>query len=665
MCGIAGILGPEPTSRQRESVDAMLACVVHRGPDGLGVAARDGCALGLRRLAIMDVAASAEPFTNEDGTVVSVVNGQIYNSDELRHELEARGHVFRTGVDTEVVLHLWEEHGVELIHHLSGMFAFAVWDSRTRTLMLGRDRAGEKPLFYWTDGERLLFASELRALLAHPRVGARLDPTALIRYLVHGYVPAPRSPIEGIHKLPAAHYLLAQQDRLARDGRFEVSRYWDLADWFPEPGSSDPRSVDEIAAGLDEKMSVAVRRRSRSDVPFGVFLSGGLDSSTLLSYVRDVHGPGVPAFTIGHTDPSFDESSMAAQTARELGAELHSLVLDEGDLEEGLRRIGAGMDEPLGDASTIPTHLLALCAREHVKVVLSGEGADELFGGYPTYLGHPLADRLERLPAWLRGGLLAGIERFTPATMGNVGLDYLLRRFVAGLGRDRLERHHVWFGNIHPDRLPGLLSPALLDFLGQPAVAAPFGSARPGRELPDPLAELLYTDFMLYLQDDLLTKVDRATMLASLEARAPFLDHELAQYVAGIPSRWKVRGRTTKAILRRTVRKRLPPEILKRRKRGFNIPFSRWLLHGLGETLGERFSRERVTARGLFAHDGLQRLLDEHLSRQADHRKPLFSLLALDLWCDRTFGEGAAVPWGDVGEELSAAPRRIEARGAA
>lgn len=645
MCGIVGILGPMLSVRRDTDVRAMLDALTHRGPDGSGVAARVGCALGFRRLAIMDVDAPCDPFVNEDGTVLCVVNGQIYNSEALRRELEDQGHVFRTGVDTEVVLHLWEEHGADLVHHLSGMFAFAVWDARRRCLLLGRDRAGEKPLFYWTDGEELAFASEVRALLTHPRIRPRLDPTALVRYLAHGYVPAPRSPLRGIRKLPAAHVLVADDDGA------RVSRYWDLADWFPEAGVTDVRSVDELAAGLDARLAEAVRRRSRSDVPFGVFLSGGIDSSTVLSYVRDVHGPGVPAFAIGHADRGFDESSMAAETARALGADFHPLVLEERDLEEGLRRIGQGMDEPLGDASTLPTHLLARCAREHVKVILSGEGADELFAGYPTYLGHRLADGFQRLTApaqpWADRALVAAIDRFTPATMGNVGFDYLLRRFASGLGRERLERHHVWFGSIHPELLPRLLSPGLLGFLGEAAAAAPFGAARPGRELPDSLSELLYTDFRLYLQDDLLTKVDRATMLASLEARAPFLDDELMQYVAGIPSRWKLRGLTTKAILRRTVRKRLPAAVLERRKRGFNIPFSQWVLHGLGDELRERFSRERVAARGLFAYDGVRHLLDEHLARRADHRKPLFALLALDLWCDRTFGEGASVPWGE------------------
>ncbi len=642
MCGIIGILGPEVGSHGSERAAAMLDTLDHRGPDGAGLVSSAGCVLGLRRLAIIDVPAPAAPFRNETGTVFCVCNGQIYNSEELRAELEARGHRFRTHVDTEVVLHLWEEHGPALVDRLDGMFAFAVWDSERRTLLLGRDRAGEKPLFYWHEGDHLLFASELRALLAHPRVTARLDPVALTRYLAHGFFPAPRSPLRGIHKLPAAHVLVA------REGRVEVSRYWDLADWFAEPGATDRRSAAELSAELDARLLTAVRGRSRSDVPFGVFLSGGIDSSSVLAYLHEIHGTGVPAFSIGHTDAAFDEASFAAETARHFGADFHQLVLGESDLEEGLAVVGREMDEPLADASTLPTYLLSRFARERVKVVLSGEGADELFGGYPTYLGHRAADLLEHLPAALRHGAVRGLRRLTPVSMGNVALDYLVQLFAGGLDRPRLERHHAWFGTVHPDRLPGLLSPALREALGAAELALPFALGGPHRALPDPLAELLYTDFTLYLQDDLLTKVDRASMLASLEARAPFLDHELAQFVAGIPSRWKVRRLTTKAILRRTVRRRLPPAVLSRRKRGFNIPFSRWVLHGLGDTLRRRFSPERVAARGLLSSAGVEQLLAEHQARVADHRKPLFALLALDLWCDRTFGDGAAVPWEEA-----------------
>jgi asparagine synthase (glutamine-hydrolysing) len=649
MCGIVGALGPADCSS--ELVRAMALTLRHRGPDGSDVAVLGEACLGLSRLAIMDVAAAADPFQNERGTVLAVCNGEIYNSAELRRELQEKGHRFRTQVDTEVIVHLWEEEGVQLVRRLDGMFAFALWDRESKTLMLGRDRAGEKPLYYRLDGERVLFSSELRGLLADPGFAPRLDPLALTQYLANGFFPAPFSPLAEVRKLPAGHVLVA------RDGRVEVSRYWDLADWFPARGAADTRSLDALADELDERLALACRRRSMSEVPFGVFLSGGIDSATVLAYLTAIHGRGMPAFTLGHTDRSFDEAGHAAETARFLGAELHELVLSRDDLAEGLRLVTEGMDEPLGDASIIPTFLLSRFARQRVKVVLSGEGADELFGGYPTYIGHRVADRLQALPAWLRHGIVRGARALLPVSMGNVGLDYLVERFAAGVDLDRLERHGVWFGSIDPRRVGEVLSPELRRRVGELHPAAPLAVLRVRHRLPDALAELLYADFTGYLQDDLLTKVDRTTMLASLEARAPFLDHELAQFVAGIPSRHKVRGFTTKAILRRTVRRRLPPAVLGRRKRGFNIPFSRWVVEGLGDELRERFSPARCRARGVLASDGVGRLIDEHMARRADHRKPLFALLALDRWCDRTFGEGAPVPIADsvaTASELSA-----------
>ncbi len=614
----------------------MAATLVHRGPDGEGQVSSGACDLGFRRLAIIDLEATSPPFGNEDGSVWSAANAEIYNDDELRPWLESRGHRLHTGVDTEILPHLWEELGPELVHRLNGMFAFTVWDERRGTLVLVRDRAGEKPLFYWQGRDELVFGSELRALLAHPRVPRAVDPVGLRRYLLHDFFPAPLTPIAGIRKLPAGHLLLA------REGRVEVRPYWDLADHFAGPAAAS--SPAEIAEELDARIARAVQRRRRSDVPIGVFLSGGIDSSAVLAHLADQLGPGVHAFALGHADLSFDESRFARDTAAFFKADFNELVLSESDLAEGLRLVGASFDEPLGDASIIPTHLLARFARQKVKVVLSGEGADELFAGYPTYIGNRIAGAWGHLPRPLRRGLIAGARRLVPVSMGNVGLDYLLQRFSAGAERDLVERHHAWFGSLDPDRHAQVLAPRMLEAL---ADDDPYGSARArldGRPLPDSLAKLLYTDFTMYLQDDLLTKVDRATMLASLEARAPYLDHDLAEYVAGIPSRLKLRGITTKAILRRAVRRRLPEEVLKRRKRGFNIPFSRWLLHGLGDELRVRFAPDRVAARGLLSPDGVNRLLDEHMARQADHRKPLFTLLALDLWCDRTFGDAAPIP---------------------
>ncbi len=647
MCGLVGILECKGSDEERRRlVHAMAATMAHRGPDGEGYVAREDCALGFRRLAIIDVEAESPPFPNEDRSIWTICNGQIYNASDLTKELVAKGHQLRTETDTEVIPHLYEEYGADLVERLNGMFAFAVWDEPRRRLLLARDRAGEKPLYYWSDGEELVFASDLRAFLVHPRIPKALDPVGLRRYLTHDFFPAPLSPLQGVHKLPAGHLLIAENRKIT------IRQYWDLADYFIQPELAR-RSVGDLADELDHRLGEAVRRRSRSDVPFGLFLSGGIDSSAVLSHLAEQQGDGLPVSYIGPPERSFDEASMAEITARHFKADFNQLILTESDLADGLRRVGAGLGEPLGDASTIPTHLLALLAREKVKVILSGEGADELFAGYPTYIGNRVAEIYNRVPKPVRDAMVKTALKLTPVSMGNVGLDYLLSRFAAAAEKDLVERHHTWFGSFSPSMQQPVFAPRVLEALAGDDV---FGSARSrieGKNLPDSLSKLLYMDFTMYLQDDLLTKVDRATMLASLEARAPFLDHDLSQFAAGLPSSLKLRGKTTKDIFRRSVKRRLPADVLKRRKRGFNIPFSKWLLHGLGDELKQRFSVEKVEARGLFNPAGVAALLDEHLSQQIDHRKPLFTLLAFDLWCDATFGEGVRIPIGDPAPEVT------------
>jgi asparagine synthase (glutamine-hydrolysing) len=644
MCGLVGILGIKaPDEKRRELVHTMAETMIHRGPDGEGYEARADCALGFRRLAIIDVDAASPPFPNEDRSIWSICNGQIYNALDLSEELISKGHRLRTKTDTEVIPHLYEEHGPTLVDRLNGMFAFAVWDEARRRLLLARDRAGEKPLFYWTDGEEFVFASDLRAFLVHPRIPKMLDPVALRRYLTHDYFPAPLSPLQGVRKLPAGHLLIVE------DGHVTVKQYWDLADYFVQPELAR-RSTADLADELDHRMAQAVRRRSRSDVPFGLFLSGGVDSSSVLSYLAEQRGDGVPVFSIGHIEKAFDEASMAEITARHFKADFNQLILNESDLADGLRRVGPGLGEPLGDASTIPSHLLALFARQKVKVILSGEGADELFAGYPTYIGNRVAEIYNRIPRPITNVAVKAALKLTPVSMGNIAFDYLLSRFVSAAEQDLVERHHTWFGSYSPEMQHGVLAPRVLAALVDDD---PFSSARgrlEGKNLPDSLSKLLYMDFTMYLQDDLLTKVDRATMLASLEARAPFLDHDLSEFAAGLPSSLKLKGTSTKDILKKTVRKRLPSDVIERRKRGFNIPFSKWLLHGLGDDLKQRFSVERVEARGLFNPAGIAELLDEHLSQRTDHRKPLFTLLAFDLWCDATFGDGVRIPIGEAKE---------------
>ncbi|MBI3449998.1 MAG: asparagine synthase (glutamine-hydrolyzing) [Acidobacteria bacterium] len=638
MCGLAGIVGRAGKDAARSAkVRRMAATLYHRGPDGAGHAALDGCDLGFRRLAIVDVFAPAPPFSNEDGSIWSVCNGEIYNAAELRLRLEARGHAFRTHVDTEVIPHLYEERGADLVQDLDGMFAFAVWDQPRQRLTLGRDRAGEKPMFYWRGDDELVFASELRSILSHPAVRPSLDPVALRRYLLHDYFPAPLTPLRGVRKLPAAHVMTFEA------GKESLRRYWDLADHF-DPRPPAPRRPAAAAERLDGLVAQAVSSRAVSDAPVGVFLSGGLDSSLILAHLTAQRGRGVPVFSLGHADRSADESHLARRTAEELGADYDELILTAADLEEGLRQVGESMDEPLGDSSCIPTYLLASRARRKVKVVLSGEGGDELFAGYPTYPGARMARLFRRLPRTFRRNLGDRLRALLPPGEGDVGPAYLLARFLRGAERSGVEGHHAWFGSFAPETHARLLAPDVARAL---VVDDPFTAARvtvESRRFPDALAELLYTDFAMYLQDGLLTKVDRMTMLASLEARAPYLDHRLAEFAAGLPSSVKLRGFRTKWILRRAARGRVPRSVLTRRKRGFNIPFSRWLLDGLGLRLRARFSEERVRARGIFASAGIATLIDDHLARRADNRKPLYNLLALDLWCDRVWGEGAAVP---------------------
>jgi asparagine synthase (glutamine-hydrolysing) len=605
MCGIAGILALRDSAPDsREIVSQMMMTMTHRGPDGEGLIASGPCTLGFRRLAIVDLEAAAPPFSNEDASVWSICNGEIYNSPRIRSRLEEEGHRFETRVDTEVIPHLYEESGQALVDELNGMFALAVWDERRGRLLLARDRAGEKPLFYWHDDKELVFASELRALLAHPRVPREVDPVAIRRFLLHGFFPAPLTPLADISKIPAGGALVAQADTITH------TQYWDLADHLGADTVLDARP-ELLADELDERLSVAVRERRRSDVPVGVFLSGGLDSSTILAHYAEQQGPGVPVFSLGHEDQDFDEARFAEETARHFDADFHQLILGEADLAEGLRIVGEKFDEPLADASIIPTHLLARFARQKVKVILSGEGADELFGGYPTYFGSRIADAYQKIPGPIRRASVTALRKFTPHSMGNVGIDYLLERFLSAADCDRLERHHRWFGCLRPERISDVLSNQVSE---------------------------------LSLPDASFTKVDRCTMLVSLEARAPFLDHDLAEFVAKLPSQQKVKGTKTKEILRKVAARRLPRSVLDRRKRGFNIPLSRWLLRGLGKQLEERFSPERVTSRGLLDPQAVGGLLNEHLSRSRDHRKPLFALLVLDLWCDRTFGEGNRVP---------------------
>jgi len=620
MCGIAGIVGPGVgTPADRAHLAQMLDRMVHRGPDDGHVVAVPGALLGARRLAIVGGPDGRQPMLDPRGPVVVALNGELYGHAVLHRDLEARGERFATATDTEVLLRHVVLDGAACLPRLDGMFAFAAWDGRTRTLLLARDRLGEKPLVWFTAGDRLVFASELSALTAHPAAPRALDPDAIARYLVHRFVPAPRTPFADVHRLPPAHVLVA------RDGRVDVTPWWTL----PAPGDARPvggRTAREAAATVRDLLANAVASRRRADVPVGVWLSGGLDSAALAAFARR-DGP-VPTFTLRPTDADFDEGDAARATARALGTDHHEVPMDAAALAAGFDEVFARVDEPIGDPSLVPTLLLARASRAHVKVVLSGEGADELFGGYPTYVGARLAGWARLVP----GPLRRRFARRGAAGHGNARLGWLLRRFLDGAGRAPLARHLAWFGAFGVEDLPALFRREALPASAAAACSAAYeAAAAPAAGTGDPLDALLRMDLLLHLPDALLAKVDRASMLVGLEARAPFLEPTLVEMATRLPAARKVGRFTTKRVLRRALEGIVPPEVLTRRKRGFAVPVARALAGRLGDRLRDRLTSSSPTMSLLDPSLPLA-LLAEHRSGTADHARLLYPLLALLEW---------------------------------
>ncbi len=593
MCGIFGAVSLQGAPLKHPGcLAAMAAALAHRGPDGERIVGHERAALGARRLAIMDLTTGDQPFQNPTRSIWMVCNGEIYNAPELRREETLAGYPFRSTGDIETIVPLYERFGADAVSRLEGMFGLGVWDDRRERLVLARDRAGEKPLF-WTriDGE-LRFASEIQALLVYPDQPRRLDPIAQSLYAALGYVPAPHTMFAGISKLPPAHVLVAD-----RAGVTEQC-YWDAAAVAARPSRLDG------PAALRAVLLRAVERELMSDVPLGVFTSGGLDSSLLVgAAARVLPGERIHTYAVRFVEPGYDESAFAEAVTHDIKTVHHVVTADDDGLTRALDVVTKSLAEPLGDPAILPTFLLAEAARADVKVVLSGEGADELFGGYPTYVGHKAAGVWLRLPSPLRRALRWAVERW-PASTGKVTLEFLLKQFVAAAERPWLERHLAWFGALGPSA--GVVPELACTLTGFPH--------------DDPLNRVLWLDFVTYLPDDLLVKVDRATMLASVEARAPFLDREVMELVLPAPSALKVRGLTTKAILKEAARGLVPDAVIDRRKRGLSVPVARWLNTGLAP-LADRLLDTP--------------LLAEHRSAKANHARKLWPLLTLALWAER------------------------------
>jgi asparagine synthase (glutamine-hydrolysing) len=625
MCGITGWANLDPRTPPPDGGEELLRSMcdrmVHRGPDSEGYLIDDGVALGMRRLAIIDLLTGEQPTFNEDHSVAVILNGEIYNYRELRADLEARGHTFRSVSDTEILPHLYEEYGREMVQHLNGMFAFALWDDRCRRLFIARDRFGEKPLYWGVFDRTLLFASEPKVLLAHPSVPPNLNLNALRQYLSFDYVPAPLSIYEGISKLPAAHTLTLE------DGRVEVERYWRLSYKTRQPVPS----VAEAADQLRELLADSVSMRLVSDVPLGVLLSGGIDSSLVTALAVRASSETVKTFSISFAESSFDESQYARAVAKFLGTDHHEERFSASLAANLVGEIGAWMDEPISDPSVVPTYLLSRFTRKHVTVALGGDGGDEIFAGYPMYFGHHMARAYMRVPRFIRRGMIEPMVNILPVKTKNLSFDYRAKRFITASHYDEVARHHVWFGSFTPDDQELLLSEEVKR-ASEPDI---YRDARrvfaecDSNNLTECMQSL---DTQLYLAEDILTKVDRASMAVSLEVRAPYLDPRVAEFAAALPSRYKLHGYTSKYILKRASKGLVPPFVWRRGKKGFGVPFAKWLKGELRPLAHDLLSPERLRRSGLFNPEYVARLQDEHEQGVANHRKLLWTLLSFELW---------------------------------
>jgi asparagine synthase (glutamine-hydrolysing) len=618
VCGICGIVGDRPVDRG--ALERMTRALIHRGPDdeGFHVAEGEGVTIGLgfRRLSIIDLESGNQPISNEDGAIWVVLNGEIYNFRDLRRDLESRGHRFATNADTEVIVHLYEDLGPRCVERLNGMFAFALWDDAERQLLLARDRLGKKPLYYAELGDSLLFGSELKALLEHPRCPRRLDPESLSCYLALEYVPTPRAIFDGVRKLPAGNVLVW------KDGRSSVKQYWDLS--FEHDGRA--LTENEWAEELRARLREAVRRRLVSDVPLGAFLSGGVDSSSVVAMMVDALPSGaVKTFSIGFAERSFDESAHARRVAAHFGTEHHEEVFTPDVMAGLLPDVVDFLDEPFADPSILPTYLLSRFTRQHVTVALGGDGADELLAGYPTFTADRVAT-LYRLPRAVHDRVVVPLANRLPVSTTNFAFDFKLKQFLRGAPAPRDLRHPTWLGSFTSAEQERLLATTVSDPLAEQRrvlAAAPTS---------DRLEQLIYLYAKTYLQDDILVKVDRASMACSLEVRAPFLDVDLVQFLGAIPSGLKLRRFDTKHVLKVAMRELLPRGIASRSKKGFGIPVATWFKGPLRERLLDELSPDRLRSQDIFDPAGVQLLIDEHMTGRRDHRKPLWTLFVFQLW---------------------------------
>jgi len=622
MCGIFGIVRHDGGPLRAGRIERMADVIRHRGPDNTGIHQEPDVALGNNRLAIIDVATGNQPIYNEDESLCIVFNGEIYNYRALRTKLVAKGHVFRTKGDTEVILHAFEEYGERCVDHLNGMYAFAIWNIPNRSLFLARDRLGIKPLYLAElDGE-VAFASEPKALLDLMPDGARPDWASLGRFFSLGYFALDDCAFEGISRFPAAHFAWLNS------GNIEFTRFW-----RPTYGMGESVPIQEIVPRVGEIVSDTLEIEMESDEPVGVFLSGGLDSSLVALYAqRHSHGR-MPSFSLGFEEATHDESDTARDIAKCFGLDHHAFRMSQQALTDSLFNVAAVMDEPFGDSTVLPLLILSQYTRHEVKVVLSGWGGDELFAGYPTYKAHSIARRYRHLPALLTRQMIPAVVNRLPVSDKYMSFEFKAKRFIKGVELSPEAQHFIWMGYMDDAWKADIFQPQIARQMGGTAIEklAPVIDAL---EEPDIVSRIMHLDALTFLEGNGLFQADRMTMAASLEARVPLLNNDLIDFVSALPISVKMAGGTLKAVLKELLRPHLPKAIIDLRKKGFGPPSANWLRTVLRPTFESVFTHERMAAQGIFKPESIEKLAHEHMSRKRDHGRLLWLLLSFQLWYD-------------------------------
>jgi asparagine synthase (glutamine-hydrolysing) len=619
VCGICGIVDQAHTDLSQIQ-QQMLDVITHRGPDDQGTYYEPGLALGMQRLSIIDLAGGKQPIYNEDESIVVILNGEIYNYRDLRHDLEDRGHKFRTESDTEVIVHLYETYGIDCVKRLRGMFAFAIWDSNQQSLMVARDHLGVKPLYYTRQRGKFIFGSEIKSILQHPNVEARLNLQALSDYLSLRYVPNPKTLFEDIYALPPGHRVILVS------GKARIESYWDVE--FSEPFAAERLSEEEYLEQLEALLKESVEMQLMSDVPFGAFLSGGIDSSIVVALMSRFLNSPVKTFSAGFEGggtEEYNELPYARLVAKHVKTDHHEVIVTADDFLKYNEKIVWHLDQPLADYTEIAYYMVSQLASKQVKMVLTGEGGDELFAGYARYAGERYSHLADRVPHSIRNLAVRTADSYAGIRRAKAALFALSHANEA-------DRHINWLPNFNGKRKRSLLSNDAQQALGSYHTADVFAEKLHVSGTKDRLNRMLYTDTKLWLPDYLLIRGDKLTMAASLEGRVPLLDHKLVEFAASLPPRLKINGSRRKYLLKRVAAKYLPPEIISRKKKGFPVPVPNWLRKEANGYMRDMLSKSRIKQRGLFNHEYVEELICEHEEGFADHATMLYGLINLEHW---------------------------------